>query len=183
MEKMLFMESPHFVVYLGDQITGENIGSNATVYWSKVVQPCVITSTRWATIFGNHDDLSASGGTRKDLLSVDTKYTLSYSQFGPLNLHGLTNYYLLIFSTETAKTPSWILYMLDSGGGSYQELVYDDQIEWVVDTSSELTAKYGDIPAIAFSHIPSTGYQKDTLLTCVKALPMIPSLHKHRQTS
>ena len=64
--------------------------------------------------------------------------------------------------------------MLDSGGGSYQELVYDDQIEWwdyiymihnyvkknlhfpfrVVDTSSELTAKYGDIPAIAFSHIP-----------------------------
>ncbi|XP_064386485.1 uncharacterized protein LOC135335012 [Halichondria panicea] len=50
--------------------------------------------------------------------------------------------------------------MLDSGGGSYQELVYDDQIKWVVDTSSELTAKYGDIPAIAFFHIPSTGYQK-----------------------
>ena len=99
-----------------DQITGENIGSNATVYWSKVVQPCVITSTRWATIFGNHgelkpvflkcvtcscmfsvlrlshffshsDDLSASGGTRKDLLSVDTKYTLSYSQFGPVSDH------------------------------------------------------------------------------------------------
>ncbi len=40
-----------------DQITGENIGNNATAYWAKVVEPCVITSTRWAVIFGNHGEL------------------------------------------------------------------------------------------------------------------------------
>ena len=37
-----------------DQVTGENIGSNATAYWAKLVQPCVDTGTPWAAVFGNH---------------------------------------------------------------------------------------------------------------------------------
>ena len=39
---------------LVDQITGENIQSNSTSYWSKLVDPCVRTSTKWAVVFGNH---------------------------------------------------------------------------------------------------------------------------------
>ena len=37
-----------------DQVTGENINSNATSYWARLVQPCVQTNTPWATVFGNH---------------------------------------------------------------------------------------------------------------------------------
>lgn len=40
-----------------DQITGENIGNNATSYWSRLVQPCVDTNTNWVTVFGNHGEI------------------------------------------------------------------------------------------------------------------------------
>ena len=90
-----------------DQITGENIGSNATDYWAKVVQPCVDTGTKWVVVFGNHgknefsttawrfdivfdfdtfaDDLSRSNGTREDLLKFDMCYSLSLSQRSPVS--------------------------------------------------------------------------------------------------
>ncbi len=75
MKKMLVLEKPDFVMYSGgenivlispltyfapctlhpvDQLTGENIGNNATAYWGRVVEPCVNTLTKWAVIFGNH---------------------------------------------------------------------------------------------------------------------------------
>ena len=88
-----------------DQVTGENINSNATAYWSRLLQPCLGTHTPWATVFGNHgdfscchficgfilfsllcvDDRSVSGGTRRDLLTFDTSFNLSLSQFGPVS--------------------------------------------------------------------------------------------------
>ena len=39
-----------------DQVTGENIGSNATGYWGRLVQPCVDTGTKWVAVFGNHGE-------------------------------------------------------------------------------------------------------------------------------
>ena len=43
-----------------DQVTGENINSNATAYWARLVEPCVQTGTQWATVFGNHGEKSLS---------------------------------------------------------------------------------------------------------------------------
>ncbi|CAI8010133.1 Probable inactive purple acid phosphatase 16 [Geodia barretti] len=85
MERVLAWESPKLVVYSGDQVTGENINSNATAYWGRLLQPCVSTDTPWATVFGNHDDRSVSGGTRIDLLTFDKSFNLSLSQFGPVS--------------------------------------------------------------------------------------------------
>ena len=157
--RVLAWELPDLVVYSGDQITGENIDSNATAYWGRLLQPCLNTNTPWATVFGNHDDRSASGGSRRDLLSFDTSFDLSLSQFGPSNIHGLTNYYLFVYSDEQAEIPSWVLYFLDSGGGTYPELVYPDQLQWFVQTAADITKSFGSIPALAFFHIPSTGYE------------------------
>jgi hypothetical protein len=140
-------------------VTGENINNNATAYWGRLLQPCLNTDTPWATVFGNHDDRSVSGGTRRDLLTFDTSFNLSLSQFGPSSVHGLTNYYLLLYSNEKATIPSWVIYFLDSGGGTYPELVYPDQITWFNQTASDITQTYGPIPALAFFHIPSTGYE------------------------
>lgn len=73
--------------------------------------------------------------------------------------HGLTNYYLLLYGNQLATKPSWVIYFLDSGGGTYPELVYSDQIQWFIDTAGALVQAYGHIPALAFFHIPSTGYE------------------------
>ena len=159
MERVLAWERPDLVIYSGDQVTGENIYDNATRYWGRLLQPCLATNTRWATVFGNHDDRSARHGTREDLLKFDTSFNLSLSQFGPSDIHGLTNYYLLLYSDKEANNPSWVIYFLDSGGGTYPELVYPDQIQWFIKTASYITQSYGQIPGLAFFHIPSTGYE------------------------
>ena len=51
------------------------------------------------------DDMSASNGTRKDLLTFDTKFDLSYSQFGPVSLSK-------VFVVE-----SWLLLAVMFAGG------------------------------------------------------------------
>ena len=57
MERVLAWEAPDLVVYSGDQVTGENVDSNATAYWLRAVQPCLDTGTPWAAVFGNHGEL------------------------------------------------------------------------------------------------------------------------------
>ena len=52
------------------------------------------------------------------------------------------------------QIPLWVIYFLDSGGGTYPELVYPDQITWFNKTASDITHTYGPIPALAFFHIP-----------------------------
>jgi len=50
---------PYLLFIPTDQVTGENINNNATLYWAKLVQPCVQTRTPWATVFGNHGELTS----------------------------------------------------------------------------------------------------------------------------
>ena len=52
------------------------------------------------------------------------------------------------------QRPLWVVYFLDSGGGTYPELVYPDQISWFNQTASHIRESYGPIPALAFFHIP-----------------------------
>ena len=61
------------VVFLGDQLTGNNVRDNATAYWNKAVGPCVEVGQPWAAVFGNHDDMpfeeptaGSAGGARDE---------------------------------------------------------------------------------------------------------------------
>eukprot|EP01089_Gocevia_fonbrunei_P022013 TRINITY_DN873_c0_g1_i2.p1 TRINITY_DN873_c0_g1~~TRINITY_DN873_c0_g1_i2.p1 ORF type:complete len:275 (+),score=39.15 TRINITY_DN873_c0_g1_i2:207-1031(+) len=150
------------VVFTGDQITGNNIDSNATIYWKELLKPCIEHNQRWAMVFGNHDDLaSGTGGSRYDLMKFDTSFPLSLSQFGPSDLHGVSNYYLPVYPPkESAQdTPAVILYFLDSGGGQNPEIIWPDQVSWYKNVSKSLSLKYNKtIPAIAFFHIPVQQY-------------------------
>eukprot|EP01118_Nematostelium_gracile_P009802 TRINITY_DN3317_c0_g1_i1.p1 TRINITY_DN3317_c0_g1~~TRINITY_DN3317_c0_g1_i1.p1 ORF type:complete len:319 (-),score=75.50 TRINITY_DN3317_c0_g1_i1:120-1076(-) len=154
MNRVLAAEKPDLVVFTGDQITGNNIQSNSTAYWRKAIQPCLDTNTPWASIFGNHDDLAVAKGSRLELMRFDTSFGLSLSQFGPTNIHGVSNYFLQI---ESDIKP-FNLFFLDSGGGSYDEIVYPDQVQWYVNTSTILQ-KNGETPALAFFHIPTEEYE------------------------
>jgi hypothetical protein len=45
---------------------------NATAYWKMMLTPMLENNFPWAFAFGNHDDLaSGTGGTRKDLMTVN----------------------------------------------------------------------------------------------------------------
>lgn len=55
---------------------------------------------------------------------------LSYSQFGPKELWPSVSNYVQVFSSENPKSPVAFLYFLDSGGGSYPEVISSAQAEW-----------------------------------------------------
>jgi hypothetical protein len=57
-------------------------------------------------------------------MRFDTSFPLSLSQFGPSNIHGVSNYFLPIFD---GTSEAYILWFLDSGGGSYDEIVFPGQ--------------------------------------------------------
>ncbi|KAL6074992.1 Phosphatase dcr2 [Balamuthia mandrillaris] len=163
MRNVLQAERPDFVVFSGDQVTGNNIHDNATVYWGQALKPVLEAGYRWSIVFGNHDDLAdGTNGHREDLLKFDTSFTNSYSQFGPRDIHGLSNYYLAIYppsSDELPPVPLSLLYFLDSGGGTIPEIVYPDQVEWYIKTSAMLQSSYGKaLPSLAFFHIPTEQY-------------------------
>lgn len=101
---------------------------------------------------------------RDALLQFDRKFALSrtaaegvfVSQGG-----GLSNYFLRVYDSALAADedrPSAILWFLDSGGGSYQERLHADQVEWLQRSAAALQLRYGQLPAALYMHIPSRDY-------------------------
>ncbi|ESQ49057.1 hypothetical protein EUTSA_v10020902mg [Eutrema salsugineum] len=200
MSAVLDAETPDFVVYLGDVVTGNNIAiQNASLYWDKAISPTRERGIPWATLFGNHDDASFEwpldwfsssgvppircsfasnssssyddvhgcafrGTTRLELIQEETKASinnaLSYSMIGPKELWpSVSNYVLLLESSDDSKPAVALLYFLDSGGGSYPEVISNSQVEWFKSMSNTLNPDLR-IPELIFWHIPSKAYKK-----------------------
>jgi len=51
-----------------------------------------------------------------------------------------------------------ILWFLDSGGGTIQENVCKDSIDWLITTSQELQQQFGQLKQMLFMHIPLWQY-------------------------
>lgn len=146
---LLNFEFPDLVVFSGDQITGNNIVSNATKYMDEVVRAPLENDTPWAIIFGNHDDTAfesvqsqsrsvSSDSPRSELLRHDQTYELSQSASFYTSSGGrVSNYYLDIYQPSEETDPLWIarVWMLDTGGGSIPEDLDEDQLAWMVDAS------------------------------------------------
>jgi hypothetical protein len=120
--------SGSLVIFSGDQITGNNVETNATAYLEMLFGPVNRSGLAFATIYGNHDDAPCcsesqhtnsigSITTRQQLQQFERQtYPQSFSLPGPASIHGVSNYVLPIYSTD-GKHVLAILYMLDSGGG------------------------------------------------------------------
>ncbi|KAL9232605.1 hypothetical protein vseg_007699 [Gypsophila vaccaria] len=162
--------------------------ANASEYWDMALSPTKERGIPWATVFGNHDDapfqwpfdwFSASnipplncpsttsmpdcsfkGTTRLELMNYEIdRNMLSVSEKGPRQLWpGVSNYILNISSPHHSKTPIAYLYFLDSGGGSYPEVISNAQAKWFSRTSQEINPD-ARVPEIIFWHIPSRAYQ------------------------
>ncbi|PKA61766.1 putative inactive purple acid phosphatase 16 [Apostasia shenzhenica] len=94
------------------------------------------------------EDCSFRGTTRLELMQMEiTKNSLSHSNSGPRELWpAVSNYILQISSFKDPKSPLVFLYFLDSGGGSYPEVISYAQVKWV--------------PELIFWHIPSQAFKK-----------------------
>ncbi|GMY19077.1 probable inactive purple acid phosphatase 16 isoform X1 [Fagus crenata] len=83
---------------------------------------------------------------------------LSYSSNGPKELWpSISNYVLQVSSSDDPKSPVVFLYFLDSGGGSYPEVISSAQAEWFKQKSEEINPD-SRVPELIFWHIPSHAY-------------------------
>lgn len=85
-------------------------------------------------------DCNFKGTTRVKLISAEINNNrLSYSISGPKNLWpSVSNYVLQVSSSKDPKLPAVFLYFLDSGGGSYPEVVSNAQVEWFLRQSQKI---------------------------------------------
>ncbi|KAF7040086.1 hypothetical protein CFC21_050010 [Triticum aestivum] len=96
----------------------------------------------------------------KTELNRDGADGLSRSSVGPQELWpGVSNYVLQVLSHEKQQDPALLMYFLDSGGGSYPEVISSAQVRWFGNQSQSLNPD-GRIPELIFWHIPSTAYVK-----------------------
>ncbi|MCO5560350.1 hypothetical protein L7F22_013963 [Adiantum nelumboides] len=183
MSFILDAEKPDLVVFLGDILTANNIAChNATNYWTQAISATLQRNISWASVFGNHDDMLFEwpvdwfgvagipgevdidhyfkGTTRAELMAHDMSFEGSMSVKGFKSLWpSVSNYALQIFSQTSTNfgEPLLVLYFLDSGGGSYPELISARQASWFHRLASELNPDQR-VPELAFWHIPTQHY-------------------------
>jgi predicted MPP superfamily phosphohydrolase len=159
MKTMIEMEKPDLVVFSGDQITGNNIQKNATLYWKQLVSVCLESKTKWTSIFGNHDDIAFqpeknSITSRHELIEFEQQWDgLCLSEIGPRHIHGVSNY-VHVLKDQSSGGDRFVLYFMDSGGGSVPEVIFPDQVHWF----KQKHLRHKHIPAIVFFHIPLQEY-------------------------
>ncbi|KAI6696829.1 hypothetical protein NL676_016948 [Syzygium grande] len=94
---------------------------------------------------------------------------LSYAGKGPKDLWpSISNYVLQILITDSPQSPVAYLYFLNSGGGSYPEVISKAQSERV--------------PELIFWHIPSKAYEKVAPWIGVRK-PCVGSINKETVAS
>ncbi|XVE61082.1 hypothetical protein DITRI_Ditri06bG0011400 [Diplodiscus trichospermus] len=110
---------------------------------------------------GELEYCSFRGTSRLELMKNEMDNNLlSFSRSGPKDLWpGVSNYVLQVFSQKTPQTPLVYLYFLDSGGGTYPEIISSAQVEWFKRISNEINPD-SRVPELIFWHIPSKAYKK-----------------------
>ncbi|KAK9291152.1 hypothetical protein L1049_009340 [Liquidambar formosana] len=105
---------------------------------------------------------AAFRGTRRvELMKNEMEHNvLSYSKNGPRDLWpSVSNYILQVSSSGDPKSPVAFLYFLDSGGGTYPQIISSAQAKWFQQKSQEVNPD-SRVPEIIFWHIPSKSYGK-----------------------
>lgn len=86
------------------------------------------------------EDCSFKGTGRLHLMNAETiQNQLSYSSGGPRELWpSVSNYILELCKSDHPQSSIAYLYFLDSGGGSYPEILSKAQVDWFRSKSREI---------------------------------------------
>ncbi|KAJ8756298.1 hypothetical protein K2173_025110 [Erythroxylum novogranatense] len=104
---------------------------------------------------------SFEGTSRLELIGKEIDHNdLSYTKNGPKDLWpSISNYILNVSSSDDPRSPALFMYFLDSGGGSYPEVISNAQADWFKKKSEEINPD-SRVPEIVFWHIPTKSYKK-----------------------
>lgn len=159
------------VVFSGDQITGNNVGLNATAYSRIIYDTVEERNLLFSSIFGNHDDAPLDARPRGRALSTTSRRALldfERATYPSLSMTcgdagcdaslapAVSNYYLLVRNASGA--PRAVLFFLDSGGGEFAEELLTSVTAWLNETAVALATEFGPLPSITFVHIPAPEY-------------------------
>lgn len=156
----LDQEKPDLVVFTGDNIEGDWIGSTVEKVRTaidRIVQPLVQRDIPFAVIFGNHDGESRVA-TKQDQMAMFMAYENCLAVDEGDALDGVGTYNLPVLSSDGSRT-AFNVYMMDSNDydadGNYDG-VHQNQIEWYEQTGNALRAANGGapVPSLLFQHIP-----------------------------
>ncbi|KAJ0978010.1 hypothetical protein J5N97_004327 [Dioscorea zingiberensis] len=125
------------------------------------------------------EECSFKGTPRVELMKMEMKKNrLSYSMSGPKELWpSVSNYILRVSSSKDLTSPVVFLYFLDSGGGSFPEVISKAQVDWFHHQSKAINPDES-VPEVIFWHIPSKAYVKiaPTSLSGIR-MPCIGSIN------
>ncbi|KAM0754236.1 Metallo-dependent phosphatase [Meredithblackwellia eburnea MCA 4105] len=165
-------ETPDFVVFNGDQVTGENLlQHNATSYLDLALTPTTSRNIPFATIYGNHDNAPH--------ISHSSLYSHEKQNYRHLSLTGENressrdwnsrfNWVLPVFARGSTsegdgvgRKPELLIWGFDSRGGiwedpgMYKDWVDEKIAEWIRSTTHRLRRQYRSRlpPSIAFVHL------------------------------
>ncbi|XP_023526627.1 probable inactive purple acid phosphatase 16 isoform X1 [Cucurbita pepo subsp. pepo] len=129
---------------------------------------------------GLEEECEFRGTQRLDLMKNEVKNSkLSQSRNGPKHLWpSVSNYYVQISPFfDDCQSPVMNLYFLDSGGGSYPEVISSAQVEWFRHTAQQINPNTS-IPEIVFWHIPSGAYE-EVAPSCIEK-PCVGSINMEK---
>ncbi|XP_073002750.1 probable inactive purple acid phosphatase 16 [Typha latifolia] len=129
--------------------------------------------------FSDDGVCSFRGTQRIEILKMEINNNrLSYSKNGPKELWpSVSNYVLQVLSSRDLE-PVLLLYFLDSGGGTYPEVIANAQVKWF-QMQSQLINPDRKVPELIFWHVPSIAYSKVAPTpNCEIHKPCIGSINK-----
>ena len=176
------------IVLTGDQLTANNVDTNATAYYQRLARQLSSQyGIPFAMIFGNHDDqpleyrdtntnqtktMPKAKTSRRQLVQSLAPFDLSLTQAGPIEVFGVSNYWLEIFLSPPNNTPpssssssvATRIVLLDSGGGMLPEQITQSQLEWFTaqNNKNNNAAQHRRVPVMAFVHIPAIQFTYTT---------------------
>jgi len=161
MNAILDFEYPDFVVFTGDLMTSDAILFNSTRFIHAAFEAVSTKGYKWGSTYGNHDNGAAT--TREQVFAAESEYANSYTQHGPTDVVGLTNYFLPIYPQE-GETPALILWFFDSRGGFDPSGIKPSNVDetvvaWFKVEDQKISDQWGKLPALAFFHIPTLDYK------------------------
>ncbi|KAL8159642.1 hypothetical protein V2J09_001179 [Rumex salicifolius] len=148
--------------------------------------PPLNCSSATDSLFRGEEVCGLRGRSRAELMKheVGIRKTQSVTEVGPLNLWpSVSNYVLEIVSSscDPQSTVVALLYFMDSGGGSYPQLISKAQADWFQAKSREINPN-STVPEIMFWHIPSKAY-KDVAPWFSVRKPCVGSMNNEKVAS